>query len=152
MFIYFFRESLSEKLELRVLLPAVEACYLKLLELKKYRSITYLMSLLGDSFTGKYYGKNLQKFLINCLEFRHNFDDLDAINIIEPAVISCIVCMVLKMNEKEFNVFFKLINGWVAIDNKKFDSFRSRSISFYKYVCKTFIMKNWYNILEFRKK
>lgn len=117
-----------------MILPAAKGSYARLLELNNYKSVTYLMSLLGDSFTGQYNGKDLQTFLIKCLDFRHDFSEVDSVNVVEPAVISCIVSMVLKMNEKEFNMFYKLITGWVALTANKSDRLQLRSVSFYKYV------------------
>lgn len=132
--VFYYRTTLAEKLELRVLLPAVESSYAQLLELGEYRAISYLMLLLGDSLTGLCEWKDLQTFLIKCLDFRHEANDPDATAVVEPAIISCIESMVLKMNEKEFRSFYALLNKSVSFyDCKKVpDVLKQRMIAFYK--------------------
>lgn len=128
------KQKIGAVIPQRVLIPAVEGCYSKLIEKKCFRPISALMDILAESLSnikGPEINSNLSEltnFFLNALKFRSdgNFSLEDA-NTVEGHIIQALTVLILKLSENTFRpLYYKLFDWAVRNDIKN-----ERVITFY---------------------
>lgn len=124
-----YRQTISAEVPLRVLLPAVTESYSQLVSDNNASAVPHLMSLLGNSFkSGQQVNQDLTSFFLTALDFRSHSSSTADIDVIEPAVISTTIALVLKLSESSFRPLYYKIFNWAF----QSDVNKDRSITFYK--------------------
>lgn len=124
-----YRQTISADVPLRVLLPAVTEAYSKLVSDNNISAVPHLMSLLGNSFkSGQQVNQDLTSFFLTALDFRSQSLSAADVCVIEPAVISATISLVLKLSESTFRPLYYKIFNWAF----QSDVNKDRSITFYR--------------------
>ncbi|XP_039278658.1 HEAT repeat-containing protein 1 [Nilaparvata lugens] len=100
--------NISEKVPMRIIVPAITASYSDLLEKGELTALPVVLSVLSSSSQPQHHLKgNIQSFLLKALAFRdeHPRAAADTQLAVEKATVQCVIAHVLKLNEKEFHGF-----------------------------------------------
>ncbi|KAG7207619.1 hypothetical protein KM043_009240 [Ampulex compressa] len=140
-------QKLSSCIPLRVLLPAVNRTYGKLLAKKIYGCVPALMQVLADSFSSVQPGDlslaipDLATFFLKVLQFREEIvsseddmevDDADItandIVVVEESASKALVALVLKLSEATFRPLYYRLYDWATRNPQH----KQRAITFYR--------------------
>lgn len=142
-------QKLSSCIPLRVLLPAVNRTYKKILAKKSYQCIPSLMNVLAESFDSvqpldlNIAISDLSRFFLEVLQFREDIEDTkvdievdDAedysknVIAVEESASKALVALVLKLSEATFRPLYEALYKWAEKSIKH----KQRNITFYRYV------------------
>lgn len=128
------KEKIGDLIPPRVLIPAIEQSYGKLIERKCYSAIGPLMDMLGknlDNLKSPDINQNLPEltnFFLNALQFRSGNDiNLEDANLIEDQIIKALVKLILKLSESHFRPLYYKLFDWAIRSEVKTE----RVITFY---------------------
>ncbi|XP_014226389.1 HEAT repeat-containing protein 1 [Trichogramma pretiosum] len=139
-------QKLSSSTPLRVLLPAAEKTYNKMLEAKNYQHVPALMTILAESFGSvkntelSHAVPDLTNFFLKVLQFREevtvNDSDMDVdgevtladVTCVEKSASQAVVALVLKLSEATFRPLYYRLYDWAARNPQ----FKQRNITFYR--------------------
>ncbi|KAJ8954542.1 hypothetical protein NQ318_000776 [Aromia moschata] len=106
------KQKIGSIIPSRVLLPAVEQCYSKLIEKKCFTATSALMDILAENLTslkGPDINANLPEltnFFLNALKFRSDGNSsLEEANTVEGHIIQAFTVLILKLSETSFRPF-----------------------------------------------
>lgn len=133
--------TMAQLVPSRVLIPAIDESYVKLIKKKNYKSVEPLMELMIQMFQHfqdfKAMQNQLSEFFLKALQFRcdQEVDDEEGVTVVfgdvnesEGFVIKTFVALILKLSESSFRPLYFSLYDW-AIRNS--DS-RERIITFYR--------------------
>lgn len=128
--------ALAQLVPTRVLIPAIDEVYEKIIAKKHYESIESLMELMFEIFQHvegkdvKGYQAELTEFFLRAMSFRDEAQiDFEKINVIELCIIKSLVALILKLSEGSFRPLFESIFTWAIRDEP--DNF-NRAITFFR--------------------
>ncbi|XP_018577691.1 HEAT repeat-containing protein 1 [Anoplophora glabripennis] len=118
----------------RVLIPAVEECYNKLIEKKCFNAINALMDILAENLStlkGSEINSNLTEltsFFLNALKFRSDGSfSLEDANVVEGHIVQALTVLILKLSENTFRPLYYKLYDWAVRNDVK----NERVITFY---------------------
>jgi U3 small nucleolar RNA-associated protein 10 len=129
----------AENIPARVIIPAIEYVYDRIVEKNFYASLDSLMQLLCEIFQHsrdvlEFQSELIDFFLAKALTFRCNVSidehlNFDKINEIELQIVRALVALVLKLKEAKFRIFFENIFKWAIVEET---NNYERAITFYR--------------------
>lgn len=133
--------TLAQLVPNRVLVPAIEEVYDKVVHKGLYASVEPLMELMCEIFQNaeskdvKSHQSELTEFFVKAMQFRCEVEgkfsiDFQQINDVELCVIRALVALVMKLSEGSFRPLFESIYTWAIRDEP--DNF-NRAITFYRW-------------------
>lgn len=132
--------SLGHLVPARVLVPAIEQVYDKIMHKGLYNSIEPLMDLMYEIFQNvegkdvKTHQTELTEFFLKAMQFRSEVDgkmniEIKEINDIELCIIKALVGLIMKLSEGSFRPLFESIFTWAIRDEP--DNY-NRAITFFR--------------------
>ncbi|KAJ8983683.1 hypothetical protein NQ317_003471 [Molorchus minor] len=113
------KQKLGSMIPLRVLIPAVELCYNKLVEKKMFGAISALMDILAENLSnlkGPEINSNLPEltnFFLHALKFRSEGSvSLQEANAVEGHVVQALTNLILKLSESTFRPLYYKLFDW----------------------------------------
>lgn len=138
-------EKIAKYNPLRILVPAVEAAYTRLIvQPKAVDAIGPLMSVLSKSISEvapqEIYGvqEELANFFLQALQFRATYAEgkglsLVELNAIEDRIVATLISLTLKLSETTFKPLYYKIYDWAIRDGDEEEK-TERTITFYRWV------------------
>lgn len=132
--------SLGQLVPTRVLIPAIDEVYEKMIHKEQYASVEPLMDLMYEIFQNidgkdvKNFQSELIDFFIKAMQFRCEVEGKDKLNFsevnnIEMNIIRALVALVMKLSEGSFRPLFESVFTWAIKDEP--DNY-NRAITFYR--------------------
>ena len=131
--------SLAQLVPTRVLVPAIDEVYDKIMHKELYTSIEPLMELMYEIFQNvegkdvKSYQSELTEFFIKAMQFRSEVDGtkigFEKVNDVELCIIKALVALIMKLSEGSFRPLFESIFNWAIRDEP--DNY-NRAITFFR--------------------
>lgn len=127
--------TMAELVPKRVLIPAIDEVYEKIVSKSNFASIEPLMELLHEIIQKtemkdlKEHMSDLTEFFLKSLKIRSDVEDDSSVNDIEASVMKSFVALTLKLSEGSFRPLFEELHTWALRDDPtKFD----RAITFFR--------------------